>query len=108
MISNSYIICVKPFLNMSTSPNTIRITKPTRMRRVDHVVRMEEMRNPHKILVGKPKQKTPLRRSAHTWEGNFIMVVGIIRWKFVNWMHVTKDRDQKWAVVNTVMNHRVT
>jgi len=25
----------------------------------------------------------------------------------VDWMHLTEDRDQWWAVVNTVMNIRV-
>jgi len=28
-------------------------------------------------------------------------------WGDVDWMHVTRDRDQLQAVVNTVMNRRV-
>jgi hypothetical protein len=27
-----------------------------------------------------------------------------IRWEDVDWMHLAQDRDQWWAVVNTVMN----
>jgi hypothetical protein len=29
------------------------------------------------------------------------------RWKVVNWMHMAEDRDQKRALVNTVINLQV-
>jgi hypothetical protein len=29
------------------------------------------------------------------------------RWEGVDWMHLAQDEQQWWAVVNTVMNHRV-
>jgi hypothetical protein len=29
-----------------------------------------------------------------------------IGWEDVDWMHLAQDRDQWWAVVNTVMNIR--
>jgi hypothetical protein len=28
-------------------------------------------------------------------------------WEGVEWIHLTHDRDQLWALVNTVMNFRV-
>jgi hypothetical protein len=28
-------------------------------------------------------------------------------WEGVDWIHLAQDRDQWWAVVNTVMNPRV-
>ena len=34
------------------------------------MARVGENRNPHKILVGKPKGNRPLRRSVHWWEYN--------------------------------------
>jgi hypothetical protein len=30
-----------------------------------------------------------------------------IEWEGVDWIHLAKDRDQWWALVNTVMNLRV-
>jgi hypothetical protein len=33
------------------------------------------------------------------------MCLGEIGWGDVYWMSVTQDRDQCWALVNTVMNH---
>jgi hypothetical protein len=30
-----------------------------------------------------------------------------IGWESVNWMHLTQDRDQWWALVNMVMNLRI-
>jgi hypothetical protein len=36
------------------------------------------------------------------------MDLGEIRWEDVDWMHLVQDRDQWRAVVNTVMNLRVS
>jgi hypothetical protein len=36
---------------------------------------MGDMRNTHKILVGKPEEKRTLRIHRHTWEGNVRMDV---------------------------------
>jgi hypothetical protein len=35
------------------------------------------------------------------------MVLGGIRWKGVDWLHLAQDRDQRWNLANTVMNLRV-
>jgi hypothetical protein len=39
---------------------------------------------------------------------NIRMDLRIMGSEFVDWMHLTEDRDQWWAVVNTVMNLRVS
>ena len=43
------------------------------MRWAGHVVRMEEGRGVHKVLVGKPEGKRPLGRRRRIWEDNIKM-----------------------------------
>jgi hypothetical protein len=43
------------------------------MRWVSHGAFKGEMRNMHKILVGKPEAEIPLRRPRHRWENNIKM-----------------------------------
>jgi hypothetical protein len=64
---------------------------------------MGDMRNAYNILVGKPKGK----RALEIWEDNIRMDLGKTRWVGMDWIHLAQDRDQWWAVVNTVMNLRV-
>jgi hypothetical protein len=33
--------------------------------------------------------------------------LGTVRWEGVDWMHLAQDRDQLWALVNTVLNFSV-
>jgi hypothetical protein len=64
------------------------------------------MRNAYSILVRKAERKDHLEDLGL---GGEIMLEWILgKWcESVNWMHLTQDRDQWWAVVNTVMNLRV-
>jgi hypothetical protein len=55
------------------SPNISRVIKSRRMRWVGHIARMGEMRNVHKISVGKPEGKRPLGRPRRKWEDNIRM-----------------------------------
>jgi hypothetical protein len=61
---------------------------------------MGEGRGVHRVLVGKPEGKRPLRRPRHRWEDNnkrdLEEVVGDCG-----------DRDRWRTLVNTVMNFRV-
>jgi hypothetical protein len=68
---------------------------------------MEEMRSAYKILVEDPGGKRPLGRRRHTWEDNIRMDFREIGWEGVDWIRLARNRDQWWAVVNTVMKLRV-
>jgi hypothetical protein len=41
------------------------------------------------------------------WEDNIRMDFKKTRWKVVDWIHLSQEKDQWWVVVNTVMNLRV-
>jgi hypothetical protein len=64
------------------------------------------MRIACRILVGKPKVKTPLGRPRHRWE-DIIIDLREIGWEVVDWMQVAQDREQWRALVNRVMNFRL-
>jgi hypothetical protein len=68
---------------------------------------MGEMRNMHKILVGKPEEKKPRGRPRSRWDDNIRMDLRQIGWGGVDWTHLAQDRDQWRALVNTAMNLRV-
>jgi hypothetical protein len=59
-------------------------------------------------LVGKPERKRPLVRTRPRWEDNIRMDHREVEWEGVEWMHLAQDRDQWLAVVNTVMDLRVS
>jgi hypothetical protein len=65
---------------------------------------MGEMTNVYKVLVGKPEGKRPLRRHMHGWEDNIRMDLRKIGWEVMDCILQAQDRDQWWAVVNTVLN----
>jgi hypothetical protein len=69
------------------------------MRWAGHVILMREMGNTYRSLVGKREGKRSLGRPTYRWEGSIRMDLKRI--------HVAQDRDQWWALVNTVMNLRV-
>jgi hypothetical protein len=51
--------------NLYSSPNIIREIESRRMRLEGHVVRMGEMRNAYKLLIGKAEGKRLLEGSRH-------------------------------------------
>ena len=55
------------------SPNIIRSLKSRRLRWAGHVAHMEQSRNAHRVLVGKPEGKRPLWRPRRRWEDNIKM-----------------------------------
>jgi hypothetical protein len=64
------------------------------------------MRNTCNIFVGKLEWKRSLRRSRSRCENNIRMNLRETVWEDVDWVYLIQDRDQWWALVNTVMNLR--
>ena len=68
---------------------------------------MEEGRGVHKVLVGKPEGKRPLRRPRRRWEDNIKMDLQEVGRGCGDRMELVQDRDRWRALVSTVMNFRV-
>jgi hypothetical protein len=82
-------------------PSIIRKMKSKRMRWAGHVqVACMWIR-------GMPEGKRPLGRSRCRWEDSIKMDLGEIGWGDMDWIDVAQDRDQRRALVNTVMNPQV-
>jgi hypothetical protein len=56
-----------------SSPNIVGVIKSRRMRWAGHVSRMGEGRDVYRVLVGRPKSKSPLGRPRRRWEDNVKM-----------------------------------
>jgi hypothetical protein len=67
---------------------------------------MGNLRNAYKILVGKPEGKRPLGRPRRGWVDNIRMGVREIGWDGMDWMDLSRGRDQWNALLNTIMNLR--
>ena len=65
-----------------------------------------EGRGVHRVLVGKPEGKRPLRRPRRRWEDNIKMDLQEVG-EGGDWMELAQDRNRWRALVNTVMNLRV-
>jgi hypothetical protein len=53
--------------NLYASPYIITVTRSRRMKLTGHLAHMGQMRNAHKILVGKPEGKRSLGRPRRRW-----------------------------------------
>jgi hypothetical protein len=67
---------------------------------------MGEVRGAYNILVGRPEGKRPLGRPRRRWEDNIKM--DLMEIGDVDWIHLAQDRDWWRALMNTVMNLRVS
>jgi hypothetical protein len=65
-----------------------------------------EKRNAYRILVGMAEGKGPLGRPRHRWE-DIKVDLRKMEFEVVEWIHMAQDKDQLWALENTVMNLRV-
>jgi hypothetical protein len=67
------------------------------------------MINAYKVLVGKPETERPLGRPTYRWE--YIIIIRIdlreTGYEYVDWLHLAQDRDQRRALLNRIINHRV-
>jgi len=88
-------------------PNIVRVVKSRRMRWAGHVARMGEDRGVHRVLVGKPEGKRPLRRPRRRWEDNIKMDLQEVGGGRGDWMELAEGRDRWRALVGTVRDFRV-
>ena len=71
-------------------------------------MRMGERSGICRVLVGKPEGKKPLGRPRHRWEDNVKMDLQEVGCGDMDWIELAKDRDRLRALVNVVMNLRVS
>jgi hypothetical protein len=69
---------------------------------------MGEKRNAYRLLVGKPEGRTPLGRRRRRWLDDIRMDVVEVGWGDVDWIVLAQDRDRWRALVNSVLNLRVS
>ena len=93
--------------DMYCSPNIVRVIK-SRKRWAGNVARMGERRGVYRVLVGKPEGKRPLGRPRCRWEDNIKMELQEVGCGGMDWIELAQDRDTWRALMNAVMNLRVT
>ena len=69
---------------------------------------MGESRGVYRILVGKPEGKRPLERPRSRWEDNIKTDLQEVGFRGMDWIELAQDMDRWRALVNAVMNLRVT
>ena len=68
---------------------------------------MEEGRDLHRVLVGKPEGKRPLGRPRRRWEDNIKIDLQDVGGGCGDWIELSQDRDRWRAFVSTVRNFGV-
>jgi hypothetical protein len=68
---------------------------------------MGEERGVHRVLVGKPERKRPLRRPRRSWEDNIKMDLQEVGEGRGDRSELAQDRDRWQALVSMVNNLRV-
>jgi hypothetical protein len=73
----------------------------------EHVARLGGERDVHRVLVGKPEGKRPLRRPRRRRKDNVKMDLQEVGVGCGDWIESAQDRDRWRAPVSTVKNLRV-
>jgi hypothetical protein len=66
--------------DLYSSPNIFRVIKSRKIGWAEDVARMGERRGVYRVLVGKPKGKSPLGRPGRRWENNIEMDLQEVGW----------------------------
>jgi hypothetical protein len=69
---------------------------------------MGEKRKAYRLLVGKPEGNRLLGGSKRWWVENIKMDLGEVGWGDVDWIGVGRDRNRWRALLNSLLNLRVT
>jgi len=69
---------------------------------------MGERRDVYTVLVEEPEGKMPFGRPRCRWEDNIQVDLQEVGYGGMDWIDVAQDRDRWRALVNAVMNLRVT
>ena len=96
------------FNDLYCSPKIFLVIQSRRMRWSGHVASMGEKRVVYRVLVGKPEARRPLGRLRRRWEGNIKIDLKEVECEGMDWIELATDRDRWWALLNAVMNLRVT
>jgi hypothetical protein len=72
-----------------------------------HCYSSKDGRDADNIFAGRPERKRALGIPRRRWEDSTGMDLRGTVWEGVDWMHLAEDGDQRWTLVNTVMNFRV-
>ena len=94
--------------DMYFSPNNVRVIKSRIMRWVEHVALVGDWRGVYKVLMGKPEGKRPLGRRRRRWDYNIKMDLQEVGCGGMDWMELAHGKDRWLALVNVVMNLRVS
>ena len=86
----------------------VRLIKSRRLRRADHVARMEEGRSAFIILVCKPSGIRPLGRYRRRWVDNNRMELKEIGINTRNLVDSAQDRDYWRVLVNAALSPRIS
>jgi len=78
------------------------------MRWVGHAAGMENIRSAYKIMVRNHEGTVSLARRKRSWEGNIKMDLREIWREGVDWIQLAQSRDKWRALVNKVINLRVS
>ena len=78
------------------------VVKSRRIRWAGHVAHMGEDRGVHRVLVAKPKGKSPLGRPRCRWEDNIKMDLQEVGGGRGDWTELAQDRDRWRALVGKV------
>jgi hypothetical protein len=94
--------------DLYSSPIIVRVIKSCRIRWARHGARIGESRGVYKVLLGKSERKRPLGRPMCRWEDNIKMDLKEVGCGDMDWIELAQDRDMWRALVNAVMNIRVS